>query len=138
MFGLVGILILILACINYINLSISLFTKRQKNSSIHKIWGAFRKDIFIQYLSGDIVTCFFFTHFCNWVGLVFKTSFNSLVGKEISLSFFDAQFILFIIILGLFTVVLCGIYPSLLLSKPKANNLFAKFNLKIRNTKAFN
>jgi putative ABC transport system permease protein len=129
-FGLVGILILILACINYINLSISLFTKKQKNSSIHKIWGAFRKDIFIQYLSETLLLVFVSLIFA--IGLVWflKPVFNSLVGKEISLSFFDTQFIFFIIILGLFTVVLCGIYPSLLLSKPKANNLFAKFNLK--------
>jgi len=132
-FGLVGILILILACINYINLSISLFTKRQKNSSIHKIWGAFRKDIFIQYLSETLLLVF--VSLILALGLVWflKPVFNSLVGKEISLSFFDTQFIFFIIILGLFTVVLCGIYPSLLLSKPKANNLFAKFNL--RNSK---
>jgi putative ABC transport system permease protein len=129
-FGLVGILILVLACINYINLSISLFTKRQKNSSIHKIWGAFRKDIFIQYLSETLLLVF--VSLILALGLVWflKPVFNSLVGKEISLSLYDAKYCLFIIILGLFTVVLCGVYPSLLLSKPKANNLFAKLNFK--------
>jgi len=132
-FGLIGILILILACINYVNLSISLFTKRQKNSSINKIWGAYRKDIFIQYLSETLLLVF--VSLILAIGLVWflKPLFNSLVGKEIRLCFFDVQYIVFIIILSLFTVVLCGIYPALLLSKPKAINLFAKFNL--RNSK---
>jgi putative ABC transport system permease protein len=132
-FGIVGILILVLACINYINLSISLFTKRQKNSSIHKILGAFRKDIFIQYLSETLLLVFISLTLA--IGLVWflKPVFNSLIGKEISLNFFDTQHIFFILILCLFTVILCGTYPSLLLSGPKAINLFDKFN--IRNSK---
>ena len=129
-FGSVGILILLLACINYINLSVSLFTKRQKSSAIRKICGAFRKDIFIHQLSETLFLIFISFIIALDLVLLLKPFYNSLIGKDINLEFFKWQFITFIILVFMGTIFVCGIYPSFLLSSPKAIHLFEKPGLK--------
>jgi putative ABC transport system permease protein len=129
-FGTIGLLILLLACINYINLSISLFTKRQKSTSIHKICGAFKVNIFYRYLTETLVVILI--SFASAILLVFllKPVFVDLVGKVVGFHFFQPPVALFIISLFFGTIVLCGIYPALLLSNFKPLGLVDKFNLK--------
>jgi len=129
-FGTIGLLILLLACINYINLSISLFTKRQKSTAIHKICGAFKVNVFYRYLTETIVVILI--SFASAISLVFllKPVFVDLVGKTIGINFFQPTVNLFIISLFFGTIILCGIYPALVLSNFKPLGLVDKFSLK--------
>ncbi len=134
-FGSVGILILLLACINYINLSVSLFSKRQKNTSVRKICGAFRKEIFVQYFSETLLLIFVSLIFAIVLVVLLKPAFISFIGKGIGISLLDPQIVLFIAAVFFGTIILCGLYPSFLLSGQKSLKFFEKFKRENSNNK---
>ena len=122
--SLVGLLILLMACFNYVNISVSLITKRLKTSSIQKIHGASRINIFFQSLSMSVliiivsylVSLVLLFHLLPW--------FESFIGKEVGIIIFEPRFILILLLVFAGTIVLSGIYPALLLSRPNALSLF--------------
>jgi len=115
-FGSIALLILILACINYINLTVSLFARRKKASAIKKVCGAKKKTIFRHYFAET----FFFTAISS--GLAFlaacylKNSMDDLFGKELGSILPEPAFLLCIGLVFLITTVACAIYPALLFS----------------------
>ena len=127
-FGTIGILILLLACINYINLSVSLFTKRKRNISIHKVCGAFKDNIFYRYLTETLIVILFAFALSILLVLVLKPIFNNFIGKEIEFAFSQPFALGFMVLLLIGVVVLCGIYPSLILSNFNPLGLVDKFN----------
>ena len=127
-FGSIGILILLLACINYINLSVSLFSRRQKNTSIRKICGAQRKEIFVQNFSESLVVILISLLIAIAIVVLLKPVFISLIGKGIGTTLPEPRIVLFIIALFIATVFLCGIYPSFILSGRGSTTLFEKLN----------
>jgi len=129
-FGTVGLLILLLACINYINLSISLFSKRQKSTSIHKICGAFKFNIFSHYLIETLLVILFSIFVAIVLVDLFKPMFINLVGKQIEFYFWNPMVIGFISSLLIGTAILCGVYPALVLSYFNPLSLIDKFNHK--------
>jgi putative ABC transport system permease protein len=129
-FGTIGLLILFLACINYINLSISLFTKRQKSTSIHKICGAFKINVFYRYLTETLVVILISFALASLLVFLLKPVFTDLVGKAVGFHFFQHTVSLFILSLFFGTILLCGIYPALVLSNFKPLGLVDKFSLK--------
>ncbi|MBT3382522.1 MAG: FtsX-like permease family protein [Prolixibacteraceae bacterium] len=129
-FGTVGILILLLACINYINLSISLFTKRQRNTSIQKICGAFRTNIFARYLMETLVVILVSLLLALVLVFILEPLFVSVVGKSVKINFLQPDILAFMAILLLGCVLLCGVYPALLISNMNPLILVDKFSLR--------
>ena len=127
-FGTVGILILLLACINYINLSISIFAKRKKNISIHKVCGAFKGHVFKRYLSETLILILLAFTVSILLIILLKPLFVGFVGKEIDFSFTQPHILFSLLSLLIGTVVLCGIYPSFILSNFKPLGLIDRFN----------
>jgi putative ABC transport system permease protein len=122
--SLVGLLILLMACFNYVNISVSLITKRLKTSSIQKIHGASRRNIFFQSLSMSVFIIMG-SYFISLVLLFYLLPwFESFTGKEVSFILYEPMFILILLLVFAGTVVLSGIYPALLLSRPNALSLF--------------
>ncbi|GHM99647.1 ABC transporter permease [Cytophagales bacterium WSM2-2] len=134
-FSIVALLILLIASINYVNLSTARAMLRFKEVSVRKIVGATRSQLFLQFIVQTFV--FFF------IALVFAMTFisltmplyNEIAGKNMRFDLFDPM--MWRVIGGtlLFTLVISSIYPALLLSSfHPINALKAKLSFGIGNT----
>ncbi len=128
-FSVLGILLLLIACINYVNLTTAKASLRAKEVSVRKIVGANRLHLFYQFLSeAFLVSCIALiitlalVHFC----LPF---FNSITGKNFELSITSASLWKIIGITLLSAFILNSIYPALVLSSFKPLNVFKGFTV---------
>lgn len=115
MFSIIALFILIIASINFMNLSTAKASKRLKEVGIRKVVGAGRKVLVLQYL-GESVLITFLALVATLVLLPFLLpAFNHITGKQISL---HADPVLCMSVLGitLFTGILAGFYPAFYLS----------------------
>jgi len=107
-----GILILIISCINYINLSIANFEARKKSVAIKKILGAGRSYLFKQYMSFSVLLTFL----CIFAAIIISTYTIPILKTQdilgIDIPFNKPVFWLIIICFGLITGILSGLYPS--------------------------
>ena len=116
MFGILGLIVLLIACINFMNLSTARSSKRAKEIGIRKVAGSLRKQLIAQFLSESIlitIIAFFLS-----VVIVFFTLpyFNKLTDKDMSLFISSPSFWLFIVVFTLLTGLIAGSYPALYLS----------------------
>ena len=116
-FSAIGLLILLIACFNYINLLTANATTRVTEIGVRKTFGASRTQLAMQYVSESMIV--FFISFCISLILVRLSLplFNELSGKELSFYFLSNVNIL-ISLLGMMIVlgVLAGWYPAFVLS----------------------
>ncbi|MCP4582234.1 MAG: FtsX-like permease family protein [candidate division Zixibacteria bacterium] len=117
-FAAIAVVILALACINFINLSTARYRMRSKETGVRKVIGASRGNLILQFLSES----FFLTivGFLCALGLVefVLPFFNSLFQLQISLNLFgDGPTILTIIGIIIVTALAAGMYPALALSR---------------------
>ena len=116
-FSIVGIFILLIACINFINLTTARATERAREVGIRKAIGALRSQLMMQFLGESIVLCLF--AFLLSVGLcnALHPLFGSLLGKNIPLNAVGAPgYILLLLAIATGIGLLAGIYPALVLS----------------------
>jgi len=115
-FYIIGILIILIAIINYINLSTARSTRRALEVGIRKVHGAKRPQLIRQFM-GESFTLVIFSYLIAMllVELVLP-AFNHFTGKEVSVDYSDQQFAIGMIILVIFTGLISGGYPSLFLS----------------------
>ncbi|WP_428331283.1 ABC transporter permease [Mucilaginibacter sp.] len=118
LFSLIAVFILIIACINFMNLSTAKASGRMKEVSIKKVVGAARSQLIIQFLSESLLMAVFTTVLAVVVAWLLLPQFNQLTGKDIKLNF-DAQLIATLVGITLFTGLISGSYPALYLSKFK-------------------
>ncbi len=114
----IGLLILLIACINFVILSVGRSTTRAMEVGVRKVLGAYRKQLLQQYWMEALLLTFFAFVLGIGLALVFQKSFNQLANRQLALSF-DAFTILFCLLLILVIGLLAGIYPALVLSKFK-------------------
>jgi len=118
LFSLVAIFILVIACINFMNLSTAKASGRMKEVGIKKVIGAERSQLIMQFLSESTLLAFFTTLFAVGIAWLLLPQFNQLTGKDIHMEF-DTSLILTLIGMALFTGIVSGSYPALYLSKFK-------------------
>lgn len=122
-FSLIAIFVLLIACINFINLSTARASMRAREIGIKKVSGADRRTLIIQFMMESFMQVAVALIFAIIiVGLLLNT-FNSISGKHFVLAdFLRLKFILGIIVSGLIAGILSGVYPALYLSsfKPAA------------------
>ncbi|MDH5384018.1 MAG: ABC transporter permease [Candidatus Aminicenantes bacterium] len=113
-FSLVAFFILIIACINYMNLTTARSANRAKEVGVRKITGAYRRNLIFQFLGESLLLSFTSVIFGILLVSLFLPVINSLVGKELVL---NRPFILLVLVgLALFTGIAGGSYPALFLS----------------------
>ncbi|UCE38703.1 MAG: ABC transporter permease [Thermoplasmata archaeon] len=113
----IGLIILIVACINSINLMTVLSTKRAKEIGIRKVVGAFRRTLVFQFLGEFLLPAVMALVIALFLVELVLPSFNSLVERSIGL-FTHQNFALLMFLLGLvFFVGGAGFSPALFLSK---------------------
>jgi putative ABC transport system permease protein len=134
-FSIVALLILLIACINYINLSTARAMMRSKEVSVRKIIGADRMQLFMQFIV-ETVLCFVVALLLAFgiIELVMPF-YNSIAGKQMHLNLLNASVWRVVGLTVLATLVASSIYPALLLSSFKPiNALKGKLSLGAGNT----
>ena len=132
-FALLGILLLCTACINYINLTTARVTLRSKEVGVKKIVGAKRMTLFLQFITESFIICLIATVIALYLILILSSNYQSLVGN-ISLSFSSPVIWAITGIALLFTTILNGIYPALMLSSFQPMNILKGMSFaKIKN-----
>jgi len=119
-FAVVALFILLIACINFINLSTARAIERAKEVGIRKVVGAYRIQITRQFISESVLICLlaFIISLLLCLGLI--PYFNYLAGKEISGGIFHHPiYIVILFLLACLIGILAGIYPALVLSSFK-------------------
>ena len=115
-FSVVAVFILLIACINFMNLTTARSIKRAKEIGIRKVVGAFRMALVRQFIGEAmliVVVSFALALLTVWLLL---PAFNSIVQKEISLPVLAPYFWLSLIGLAFLTGLISGSYPALYLS----------------------
>jgi ABC-type lipoprotein release transport system permease subunit len=119
LFSIIAIFIIVIACINFINLSIAESFKRAREVGVRKVVGASKWALLYQFLieSALIVT----TAFVLAIIAIESTlpAFNDLTNKSIEFNLFQPDMILGFIVLIVLTVAISGLYPALVLSSFK-------------------
>ena len=116
LFSLIALFILIIACINFMNLSTAKASRRMKEVGIKKVVGAGRKQLIFQFLSESVLITLLAMMFAVIIAWLLLPAFNQVTGKQINLHF-TWQMIIAIVGITLFTGLLAGSYPALYLSK---------------------
>ena len=134
LFSALAVFILILACINFTNLSTARSIKTAKEVGIRKVIGATRKQLVYQFLGEAVLISFFALLIALALVLLTLPSLNHFLEKELSFSgIFNILICLVLLGLVLLTGVLAGSYPAAFLSSfQPARVLKGKFNLGTR------
>ncbi len=118
-FGVIGVFVLLLACINFMNLSTAQSEKRALEVGIRKVLGSFRSQLVFQFLcEACIIVAFSFIISLMLVVLALPY-FNALADKKMAILWSNPVFWLAIISLSAITALLSGSYPALYLSSFK-------------------
>jgi putative ABC transport system permease protein len=115
-FFVVAVFILIVACINYMNLATARSERRAKEVGLRKVVGADRKQLIGQFLGESmIVTLLALTIAIAAVYLLLPT-FNYIAGKEIHFNILEGKWLAGIALIAFITGIVSGSYPALFLS----------------------
>ena len=98
LFGIVGVFVLSLACINFMNLSTARSEKRAKEVGIRKTMGSLRRYLILQFIGESLLMTFFALIIALIIAVISLPSFNLLAGKHLFIPFL--QFPFWICILG--------------------------------------
>jgi putative ABC transport system permease protein len=113
--------ILLMAVINFINITVSRSSTRMKEIGVRKVMGGLRKQLIIQFLAESILLVVIATALAMLVYLVSRHYLSDILGKEIPHLFsYPVYYILIPIIFAIITGSLAGLYPAFLLSSLKS------------------
>jgi putative ABC transport system permease protein len=116
LFGVIGVFVLLLACINFMNLSTARSEKRAKEVGIRKAIGSLRGQLIRQFLSESILVVFLallITIIMVWIAIPY---FNQIADKQVSIPWGNPLFWLSILGFTFFTGLAAGSYPAFYLS----------------------
>lgn len=116
LFGIIGFFILLLACINFMNLSSARSLKRAKEVGIRKTLGSLRSSIIFQFFSESLMIVAFSFILALSIAVIILPYFNDIADKKMSIAWGNTMFWLVGLCVYLITSTLAGSYPALYLS----------------------
>ncbi|WP_156306119.1 ABC transporter permease [Sphingobacterium endophyticum] len=116
LFAWIGGFILLVACINFMNLSTAKSERRAKEVGVRKVIGANKQSLIFQFLTESVLISFFAVVLTVIIMVITLPYFNELVSKNLSLSFLSLNSWLFLFGFALCTGILAGAYPAFFLS----------------------
>ncbi len=119
-FSAIAVFILLIACLNYINLSTARYAIRAKEVGLRKVVGATRPQLIKQFLGETFLFSFIALPLSVMLAELFLPLFNSLSGKKLAVHYFDNIFL----VPGLAFIIICvgfasGIFPAFFISALK-------------------
>jgi putative ABC transport system permease protein len=118
-FLIVAVIVLLIACINYVNLITARAIKRSKEISMRKIIGAGKAELFMQFLSESLLTFLIALVLATGIIYLVMPLYNNLSGKNISFKPWSPDVLAVYGVTMLSTLLLAGIYPAVTLSSFK-------------------
>jgi len=116
-FSIIAFAILLIACINYMNLTTARASKRSKEIGIRKVVGALRKQLIKQFLFESFILTVAAFSLAVLIVMFILPLFNSFIDRDITINILNnSNIILGFIALLLFTGISSGLYPSLVIS----------------------
>jgi predicted permease len=115
-FFIVAIFILIVACINFMNLATARSARRAKEVGLRKVVGAGRGQLMVQFLGESLIISFFSLLIAIGIVWLLLPAFNHLAEKNLFFSLLNGKLIFMLAGIALLTGILSGIYPALFLS----------------------
>ena len=117
-FSFIGLIILLLASMNYVNLAISRYTGKSKEVGVHKILGAKKGNLILKYVGESLVLSVLSFFMAILLTVLLLPLFNELLGRTIVLSFIDdSWFFIAMFLVAILLGVISGTYPALFLAK---------------------
>ena len=119
LFSIIAFIILLIACVNFMNLSTARSEKRAKEVGVRKTLGSDKKQLVIQFFfESMMLSCiaFILSMLAVWILL---PSFNNLVGRELYLDITQPVFWIYAVLIIVITGIVAGSYPALYLSSFK-------------------
>ncbi|MEZ5104567.1 MAG: FtsX-like permease family protein [Draconibacterium sp.] len=115
LFSLIALFIVVIACINFMNLSTARASRRLKEIGVKKVVGANRKTLITQHMGETLLISFTSLLIAVLIVMIFLPQFNQNTGKHLTL-FPDNQLIVSGLVISLLTGILAGSYPAIYLS----------------------
>ena len=119
LFSVIAIIILLIACVNFMNLSTARSEKRAKEVGVRKTLGSGKKQLILQFFCESIILAFIAFVFSVGAVYLLLPAFNHLVDKSLTLNIAQPLFWLGALAIILFTGLVAGSYPALYLSSFK-------------------
>lgn len=112
-----AVLVLVIACINFINLATAISLKRAKQIAVRKVVGAGKTQLLLQFLSDAVLLSLIAAVLALLLGQLLLPAFNKVAGKTIATSVFQSPaYAGWLMLIALFTGFTAGIYPAMHLS----------------------
>lgn len=115
-FAVIAFLVLVIAIINYVNLATAKSAGRAREVGIKKVSGASKGGLFLQFISESVVIAAIAVLISVLLVFVLTPAFSQLTGKTLSVGLWNADGILFLILLILVTGFSAGFYPAMVLA----------------------
>lgn len=117
-FTIIGIFILLIACVNFINISTARSSLRAKEVGIRKVMGSQKKKLILQFLTESVLITLFSTILALGLAELMVPIFNNIILANVAIPY-NLSFILLLLTGSLILGIIAGLYPSLVLaSKP--------------------
>ncbi len=119
-FSIIAVFILVIACINYMNMSTARSVNRSKEVGIKKSLGSNRKNLVLQFLSESVLVTFIALLFAFILLKVLLPAFNNLIDKQLVFSYTDNfSTIPLLLVFGIVIGIIAGSYPAFFLASFK-------------------
>lgn len=129
LFSLIAVFIVLIACINFMNLATARASRRLKEIGVKKAMGASRASLIMQYLLESLLIAFMALIISLVATALLLPEYNRITGKALSLQF-DARLVSGLLVIAIVTGLISGSYPALYLSGLKpVRALTGKLNL---------
>ena len=115
--GILAVIILLLACLNFMNTFLAISNRRLKEIGVNKVLGGLRRQSILQFLGESILLCFIALFFALTIAPFLLDSWNSMLSMSLNIEFGqNLTFWIFLILLLLFTGITAGAYPAFYIS----------------------
>ena len=134
LFQWITIIILVIACINYVNLLTARASKRHREIGMKKIVGARKFGLFMELMGEALIMFAIAIVIAIILNICLLGAYNNVSGKEITLNLFDWKIWLTYFAMLIAVVVLAGIYPAYMLASYKTVNIMQSVKSKTGNS----
>jgi predicted permease len=115
--SLIGIFLIVIACVNFINLATAQAVNRAKEVGVRKVLGSNRAQLAIQFLAETVLIVFVALLLATGIASITLPYLNHLLQVQMTMSFIaNPAVILFVIATAILVTLLSGIYPAIILS----------------------
>ena len=116
LFSFIAWIILLIACINFMNLSTARSEQRAKEVGVRKVMGAGKGKLIGQFIGEAVIMSFISVLLA--IGIIYAAmpSFNTLVQKELAVNILEPLHLIYLVLIGTVTGLLAGSYPAFYLS----------------------